>query len=43
VLVDVEDMAAQMEAADVAIAAGGATTWERCVLGLPSIEVAAQI
>lgn len=37
VLVDVSDMATQMAAADLAIGAGGATTWERCCLGLPSI------
>jgi UDP-2,4-diacetamido-2,4,6-trideoxy-beta-L-altropyranose hydrolase len=35
----VEDMAAQMVAADVAIGAGGTTTWERFALGLPSILV----
>lgn len=39
VAVDVSDMAARMEAADLAIGAGGATTWERCALGLPSIIV----
>lgn len=39
VVVDVSDMAARMEAADLAIGAGGATTWERCALGLPSIIV----
>jgi spore coat polysaccharide biosynthesis predicted glycosyltransferase SpsG/RimJ/RimL family protein N-acetyltransferase len=43
VAVDVDDMAARMGAADLAIGAGGATTWERCALGLPSIilEIAA--
>jgi UDP-2,4-diacetamido-2,4,6-trideoxy-beta-L-altropyranose hydrolase len=39
VVVDVDDMAARMAAADLAIGAGGATTWERCALGLPSIIV----
>ena len=39
VVVDVSDMAARMEAADLAIGAGGATTWERSALGLPSIIV----
>jgi len=28
-----------MAAADLAIGAGGATTWERCCLGLPSLVV----
>ena len=32
-------MATRMAAADLAIGAGGATTWERCSLGLPSIIV----
>ncbi|MDO9227506.1 MAG: UDP-2,4-diacetamido-2,4,6-trideoxy-beta-L-altropyranose hydrolase [Pseudomonadota bacterium] len=32
-------MAALMAAADVAIGAGGSTTWERCCLGLPAIVV----
>ena len=43
VAVDVDDMAARMARADLAIGAGGSTTWERCALGLPSIivEVAA--
>jgi UDP-2,4-diacetamido-2,4,6-trideoxy-beta-L-altropyranose hydrolase len=39
VAVDVSDMAVRMEAADLAIGAGGSTTWERCALGLPSIIV----
>jgi UDP-2,4-diacetamido-2,4,6-trideoxy-beta-L-altropyranose hydrolase len=39
VAVDVTDMAARMARADLAIGAGGATTWERCALGLPSIIV----
>jgi len=33
----VENMAEFMAAADLAIGAGGTTTWERCFLGLPSI------
>lgn len=39
VSVDVTDMAERMAAADLAIGAGGGTTWERCCLGLPSIIV----
>ncbi|MHA7834813.1 MAG: UDP-2,4-diacetamido-2,4,6-trideoxy-beta-L-altropyranose hydrolase [Algiphilus sp.] len=39
VVLDVDDMAARMMWADLAIGAGGATTWERCCLGLPSIIV----
>jgi UDP-2,4-diacetamido-2,4,6-trideoxy-beta-L-altropyranose hydrolase len=37
VLVDTPDMAALMAEADLAIGAGGSTTWERCALGLPSL------
>ena len=33
------DLADLMVAADLAIGAGGSTTWERCVLGLPTILV----
>lgn len=33
----VSNMAELMAAADLAIGAGGATTWERCCLGLPSV------
>lgn len=36
----VSDMAAKMAAADVSIGAGGSATWERCCLGLPSIQIA---
>ncbi len=39
VLVDVHDMASLMADADLAIGAGGSTTWERCCLGLPSIMI----
>ena len=35
----VENMAALMAAADLAIGAGGTATWERCALGLPSLVV----
>ena len=35
--VGVDDMAARMAAADIAIGAAGGTTWERCALGLPSL------
>jgi UDP-2,4-diacetamido-2,4,6-trideoxy-beta-L-altropyranose hydrolase len=37
VLVDVRDMAGLMANADLAIGAGGGTSWERCCLGLPSL------
>ena len=33
----VDNMAELMAAADLAIGAGGTTTWERCCLGLPSL------
>lgn len=33
------DLANLMASADLAIGAGGATTWERCCLGLPSIVI----
>jgi UDP-2,4-diacetamido-2,4,6-trideoxy-beta-L-altropyranose hydrolase len=36
---DVNDMAERMARADLAIGAGGTTTWERCVVGLPAIIV----
>lgn len=38
--VQVSNMAALMAGADLAIGASGATTWERCCLGLPSIVFA---
>lgn len=34
---DVQDMASLMVEADIAIGAGGTTTWERCCLGLPTL------
>lgn len=37
VLVDVRDMAQLMADSDLAIGAAGATSWERCCLGLPTI------
>ncbi len=37
--VQTSHMAELMWAADLAVGAGGATTWERCVLGLPSLTV----
>jgi len=36
-----DNMAEHMSRADIAIGAGGMTTWERCCLGLPSIVVIA--
>jgi UDP-2,4-diacetamido-2,4,6-trideoxy-beta-L-altropyranose hydrolase len=39
VLVGVDDMARLMAEADFAIGAAGATTWERCSLGLPTAMV----
>ena len=37
VLHDVTDMAGLMVEADIAVGAGGSTTWERCCLGLPTV------
>ena len=37
--VDVDNMAEIMANADIAIGAAGATTWERCCLGLPTIQI----
>jgi len=37
--VDVTNMAALMADADVAVGAGGSTSWERCCLGLPTVMV----
>ena len=39
VLSGVNNMAELMTACDLAIGAGGTTTWERCALGVPSILV----
>lgn len=36
----VSNMAELMAAADLAVGAGGSTTWERCCLGLPTIFIA---
>lgn len=38
--VQTQRMAQLMAEADIAIAAGGSSTWERCCLGLPSLTVA---
>jgi UDP-2,4-diacetamido-2,4,6-trideoxy-beta-L-altropyranose hydrolase len=35
----IDNMAELMVAADLAIGAGGSTTWERCALGLPALVV----
>lgn len=37
--VDVEDMAALMSSSDLAIGAAGSTSWERCCLGLPTLQL----
>ncbi|WP_111411716.1 UDP-2,4-diacetamido-2,4,6-trideoxy-beta-L-altropyranose hydrolase [Billgrantia lactosivorans] len=37
VVVNVDDMARRMAAADLAIGAAGSTSWERCCLGLPAL------
>ncbi len=37
--VDVDNMAEIMANTDIAIGAAGATTWERCCLGLPTIQI----
>ncbi len=36
---DARDVAALMQAADIAVGAGGSATWERCALGLPTLAV----
>ena len=36
----IDNMAEMMNLADLAIGAGGTTTWERCFLGLPAIVIA---
>jgi UDP-2,4-diacetamido-2,4,6-trideoxy-beta-L-altropyranose hydrolase len=40
VVSSVENMAELMTASDLVIGAGGATTWERCSLGVPSVLIA---
>ncbi|MCY1220449.1 pseudaminic acid biosynthesis-associated protein PseG [compost metagenome] len=37
VLCGISDMAERMASADLAIGAGGGTSWERCCLGLPTV------
>ena len=37
--IDVDNMAEIMANADIAIGSSGTTTWERCCLGLPSIQI----
>ena len=39
VLVNIGDMAVRMAESDLAIGAAGSTSWERCVMGLPSLVV----
>ena len=39
VLVGVNDMATLMKNSDLAIGAAGSTSWERCCLGLPAIQL----
>lgn len=39
--VQVSEMAALMQRADLAIASGGSNTWERCCLGIPTLAIAA--
>lgn len=39
-LVGISNMAEEMTESDLAIGAAGTTTWERCCLGLPSIQLA---
>ena len=39
VRVDVDNMAEVMANSDIAIGAAGSTTWERCCLGLPTIQI----
>ena len=37
--IDASNMAPLMAVADLAVGAGGASTWERCCLGLPTLAV----
>ena len=39
VKVDVDNMAEIMSNSDIAIGASGSTTWERCCLGVPTIQI----
>ena len=39
VLSGVDNMAELMSSCDLAIGAGGSTTWERCALGVPTIQI----
>ena len=39
VFVGIENMAEIMTSCDLAIGAGGSTTWERCTLGIPTIQI----
>lgn len=39
IYLDVTDMAAMMVEVDIAVGAGGTTTWERCCLGLPTLMI----
>lgn len=39
VKVDIDNMAEVMANSDIAIGATGSTTWERCCLGLPAIQI----
>lgn len=39
VLSDVQNMAELMTSSDLVIGAGGTTTWERCALGVPTIQL----
>lgn len=39
ILVGVKDMATLMKNSDLAIGAAGSTSWERCCLGLPAIQL----
>lgn len=39
IYIDIKNVAELMSAADLAIGASGSTTWERCCLGLPTIQI----
>ena len=39
IMLDVPNMAELMTSCDLAIGAGGTTTWERCSLGVPSVSI----